>query len=245
MWSAEKILKVLDGCCENFTFPMLDNGYVYPAATRLTLFRSRDDWAIAIEVFGFSPRSGMPDTAIYSFSSRPLRQKTPDQYVSRQAYEQALADHPYDELQFVYPVETGDWQDAEDTESLAKDAREVTVRGQALQLPPPEQYAGFGIELENAPQVAVFEMCRYLAGARRNLVLATDDERRCSVPAELKPILQLDEWNHPDLAGQETASDSETFQQLAQVLTTGNTNLYQPSLPPNTHWSHWPEGGTL
>jgi hypothetical protein len=34
------ILRVLDAGCESFTFPMLDNGYVYLAATRLSLFRS-------------------------------------------------------------------------------------------------------------------------------------------------------------------------------------------------------------
>jgi hypothetical protein len=46
---------------------MLDNGYIYLAATRLSLFRSSRDWAITIEVFGYSPRAGIPDTSIYTF----------------------------------------------------------------------------------------------------------------------------------------------------------------------------------
>jgi len=50
--SPQLILAILDRCCDRNTFPMLDNGYVYLAATRLSLFRSPDDWAIAIEVFG-------------------------------------------------------------------------------------------------------------------------------------------------------------------------------------------------
>ena len=45
----KQILNILDDCCEAFTFPMLDNGYVYPVASRLTLFRSDLDWAIVIE----------------------------------------------------------------------------------------------------------------------------------------------------------------------------------------------------
>jgi hypothetical protein len=57
-WSTGEILAVLDGCFDSFTFPMLDNGYVYLAATRLSAYRSESDWAIAIEVFGFSPRAG-------------------------------------------------------------------------------------------------------------------------------------------------------------------------------------------
>ncbi|MDS0860972.1 hypothetical protein NUV25_25000 [Burkholderia pseudomultivorans] len=34
----QSILSVLDDCCEQFSFPMLDNGYVYLAATRLSLY---------------------------------------------------------------------------------------------------------------------------------------------------------------------------------------------------------------
>jgi hypothetical protein len=39
-WDAVEILAVLDGCCDSCTFPMLDNGYVYLAATRLSAYRS-------------------------------------------------------------------------------------------------------------------------------------------------------------------------------------------------------------
>ena len=66
---ADAVLTVLDRCCDAFTFPMLDNGYVYLAATRLSLFRTAADWAMVIEVFGFSPRSGLPDTHIHTFAS--------------------------------------------------------------------------------------------------------------------------------------------------------------------------------
>jgi hypothetical protein len=55
----------------------------------------------------------------------------------------------------------------------------------------------------------------------------------------------LDEWNHPDLANSELPSQSETFQQLAQVLATGDTSKYWPSKAPNSHWKNWPDGGTL
>jgi hypothetical protein len=66
---AEHILSVLDRCCDAFTFPMLDNGYVYLAATRLSLYRTASDWAMVIEVFGYSPRAWLPDTHIYTFAS--------------------------------------------------------------------------------------------------------------------------------------------------------------------------------
>ena len=62
---------------------------------------------------------------------------------------------------------------------------------------------------------------------------------------EMQRILQLEAWHHPDLASGERPSQSETFRQLAEVLVEGDTILYHPSLPPNTHWRNWPDGGTL
>ena len=60
----------------------------------------------------------------------------------------------------------------------------------------------------------------------------------------MKQILQLEEWNHPDLV-EEIPSESETFQQLAKVLCTGNTDYYNPTQLPNTDWRNWLDGGTL
>ena len=56
---------------------MLDNGYVYLAATRLSLHRSAADWALVFEIFGHSPRGLTPDLSIWSFGSRLVGRKTP------------------------------------------------------------------------------------------------------------------------------------------------------------------------
>jgi hypothetical protein len=236
---------VLDRCCETYTFPMLDNGYVYLAATRLSLFRLAADWAMVIEVFGFSPRAGLPDTCIYTLASRLEDRDPPESYVSREAYENYLDRNPNNDQRFVFPLAEGQWQDQDDGELLAEDAGEVVLRGAALPLPPLADYARHGIVLEQPPRVRVFELCRYLAGISREQVLATPQERRISVRPDMTQILQLEEWHHPDLVNGERPSGSETFQQLARVLSTGDVAHYRPSRPPNTHWSHWPEGGRL
>src|SRR5688572_7888251 len=101
----ERILAVLDGCCQSSAFPMLDNGYVYLAATRMSVYRSEADWAIVIEVFGFSPRTGLPDTAIQTFASRLHCRNTPANYVTRQAYEAYLANNPNNEFRVVFPID--------------------------------------------------------------------------------------------------------------------------------------------
>jgi hypothetical protein len=40
-------------------------------------------------------------------------------------------------------------------------------------------------------------------------------------------------------------SSYETWQQVATVLASGDTSHYRPTLPPNTHWSNWPDSGSL
>jgi hypothetical protein len=241
----DHILNVLDRCCDVFYFPMLDNGYVYLAATQLSLYRSVTDWAFVTEVFGFSPRAGLPDTAIYSFASRLHDRDRPENYVSREAYERYLANHPHDEFRQIFPVEEGLWQDLDNGEFLAEEATEVVVRGQALSLPTLDGYADCGIALEEPPRVQVFELCRFLAHVAREKVLATPHERRVSVMPDMTQLLQLEEWHHPDLAEDKRPSGSASFQQLARVLATGDVGLYRPSQPSNTHWRNWPEGGRL
>ena len=246
MMTVDQILAILDDCCSAFTFPMLDNGYVYLAATRFSLHRSPQDWALVIEVFGYSPRTGSPEVSVQTFASRLKDRNKPDQYAKRQAYDAYLRDNPHNELRSFYPTGDDDWQDEEEGDLVSEDAMQVTLRGRSIELPRAADYAKHGIELSTPPRVHVFELCRYLAAADRQGVLAAPAERRVSVFPELKEILLLEQWNHPDIVDDDVRpSGSPTFQQLARVLETGDVRLYQPTWKPNTHWSYWPDGGTL
>jgi len=76
-------------------------------------------------------------------------------------------------------------------------------------------------------------------------VLATPKERRVSIEPELVPCLTLDDWRHPDVVTDDRPSDTGSFRRLAEELATGNLDAYRPCRARNTHWRHWPEGGTL
>lgn len=240
----DHILAVLDACCETFAFPMLDNGYVYLAATRLSLYRSATDWALVIEVFGYSPRSGSPDIHVHTFASRIHRRKTQQQFISEEAHSRYLTLNPHNESQFFYPCD-GSFQNPDDDELVNAQATHVTVRGRSIPLPALATYSHIGITLEDAPQVRVFELCRYLASSHRELVLATPSEQTVNVWPNMRQLLCLDEWHHPDLLADERPSTSSTFQQFAAALSTGDVSVYQPDVPPNTHWRFWPDGGSL
>ena len=243
--ASKQMLPILDQCCETFRFPMLDNGYIYLAASRLSLFRSQSDWALVIGTFGFSPRSGTPDLHVDTFASALRERDRPDRYISPIAYEKYLADNPHNEARFFFPVDDDHWEDPEDSESVANDALEMSVRGRKIALPARKDYPVHGIKLEDPSRVRTFEACRFLAATQRNLVLGTTEEQRVSVLPEMKQILQLEEWRHPDVVEDELPSRSRCFQQLAEVLATGNPGAYKPDEEPNTHWRHWPEAGRL
>jgi hypothetical protein len=74
-----------------------------------------------------------------------------------------------------------------------------------------------------------------LAGIVPEQVRATLQGRRISVLPDMTQVLQLEEWHHPDVVDAERPSGSERFQQLAQVLPTGNVKRYHSSALPDTH----------
>src|SRR5215470_16159743 len=122
-WKSKDVLAILDECAANFTFPMLDNGYVYLAAARLSVHRTEEDWGMVIEVFGYSPRAGLPDTHIHTFASTLHNRDSEQQYKERRAYENYLTNHAHDESRFVFPISSGDWQDPESCDYVAEGAK--------------------------------------------------------------------------------------------------------------------------
>lgn len=236
------ILAVLDAGCDAFVFPMLDNGYVYLAGARMSAFHSATDWALVFEIFGYSPRAGLPDTAVITFASTIANRKTATDFTSPAAYEAYLRNNPNQEYRNVYPIDEGSWIDGE---SLAANAVDVTLRGSTIKMPAIETYSSAGVELSNPPSVEIYEFARYLAAVERERVLATPDEIRGNIPPDLTCCLQLDEWQHPDLVNDARPSREPTFQAIAAVLSTGDASRYRPTETPNTHWKHWPDGGSL
>jgi len=243
--SSDQILNILDACAEAFSFPMLDNGYVYLATARLTLFRSATDWALVTEVFGFSPRAGLPDLNVSTFASTLYDRDTANKYVSAEAYQRYLHANPNNDTRFFFPIGEGDWQEPDDPELVARTAETIPLRGEHVSLPSALVLSDQGVEIEDANQMRVYELCRYLAAVRRQGVLATMSEQRISVLPEMSLMLQLDDWHHPNLVDGELPSQTETFRQLAIVLSTGDVRHYKPAESPNTHWRNWPDGGTL
>jgi uncharacterized protein DUF7003 len=108
----------------------------------------------------------------------------------------------------------------------------IVIRGQSITVP-------------GEPGEELYEVFRRLVPEHRDLLFATEDELRRRIPADLPKVLQLEEWHHPDVSVDELPSGSPTFQELAEVLSTGDTGRYDATRAPNTHWTNWPESGSL
>lgn len=107
------------------------------------------------------------------------------------------------------------------------------------------EYEKAGITLEEEDQINAFEFLRLLDHLYHDQLVATEEEIRARIPQDLPKIMELEEWAHPDVITGTLPGSHETFIQIAKVLETGDLSHYSPTLKVNTHWSNWPDGGTL
>ncbi|MEO0505722.1 MAG: hypothetical protein AAF090_06175 [Bacteroidota bacterium] len=233
-YSSKDILKQLDKCAEEFTFPMLDNGYIYPIHSKMSAYRDEIRWVLIIEVIGFSYRGGG-----HNGISNCLH-----------IYGNCIDTNPgTDNSNFLFITnDSPDFPtfDEEYLESLNPQAKTMFLRGKETPINHNrDYYLSKGIELEAMDKIFVWEFLRGLQPDYSDYFEATEEEIRDRIPKDLPKIMQLKEWFHPDCADSELPSNNETFRQIAKVLETGEKKHYQPTNPPNNHWKNWPDGGTL
>ncbi len=233
-FSEKEILAQLDQCAEDFTFPMLDNGYVYPIESRMTIYRNESRWAIIIEVVGFNYRGGGHDGI-----SNCL-------HVFGNCLEFKPGTNNSNFLYFMDDSDEGEAFDSEYLEHLNPETKSILIRGKKIPVSQElEHYKQLGIELKEPSKVMIWEFLRGLVPEYRNEILATEEELRERIPNDLPEFLRLNQWHHIDLANGEKPNESETFQLIAMAIVTGNKLAYRPTLKPNNHWKNWPNGGTL
>jgi len=233
-YAAWQILEQLDALCSDFQFPMLDNGHVYPVASRLSAYRNEQRWAIIIEVVGFHYRAGGHNginNALHVFGNLPGI--TPG--ISNSNILGFTADSEEGE---AFDEHTGTW--------LNPAVHSILLREKKIALEhDPEYYHSKNILLEEPGRIMIWEYLRGIADTHREAMLATEEEIRQRIPVSLPLFLRLDDWHHPDLANEATPGKNETFGMLADAIETGDLSVFKPASPSNTHWKNWPEGGRL
>jgi hypothetical protein len=231
MASSSKIREIiaqLDRFAESFRFPMLDNLNLDLAGVRLSAYFGAGAWCLAVEMLAFfaevPPLDGFSDnTYIYG--------------------DIAIPDAVNHTLSALHPVDNGPSGLLFGTGSclyINKNIVDVRIRERIVPaIANVDLYRAEGIPVDLAPEITGDDFLRWLAPRYRDLLFATDEELYSRMTVRLPLILRLDEWHHPDLARGEKPSDTECFQQIAEVLATGDPSRYRPTEPPNTHWSNW------
>ena len=228
-----EILGQLDDCALKFEFPMLDNGYVYPGDVRLHAYADQSRWALIIEHLGYHLRAGNHDGVTnclhYFGNCLPRKPGT-----ANEDFLMVTADGP-DQETFQEEVNC----------YLRNPKGEIYLRDELVPYDcTPDSLAEKGIPTVDEKPSGT-ELLRSLLPQYKNLLLANESELRMQLPNDLPHLISLDEWYHPDLAGDDLPSANETFQMIATVLCTGEATMYKPTFLPNTHWSNWPDGGTM
>jgi hypothetical protein len=228
------ILEQFDSAAKNFVFPMLDNGYAYPADVRLSIFRDQVRWLIIVEVLGvYVPKVSGCDVfqnCLHLFGSL---HREPGPANEDFLYPiDSLPDDPLFEDEY-------DWY-------VRPQCRVVGIRGRRIAVDlSTEALTKRGLELLDPPNVDPVVVMRSLLPEQRTLLLASCEELVSRNKDDLPLFIRLDEWFHPDLAAGELPSACETFQMLAEAIASGDVGAYKPNREPNTHWQNWPDGGTL
>jgi hypothetical protein len=208
----------------------------YPIEVRLSAYGGKTSWAIVIETFVFNNygREGhlACEKDLFCFGSDlPKGPGLVDQD------NQITADGP-----------SGPLFDPKDIMQLlvSPTARDMTIRGKVVPITTNQaEYEAAGIELSQPPRVTGYELLRLIAPRHRRLFFATEAEITERISESMPLLLRLDEWHHPDRDKGETPADSESFQMIADVIAHNDPSLYQPTVPPNTHWSNWPMAGMV
>ena len=243
------ILDVLDDAAAGFAFPMLDNGYVYPVDIRLSAYGDGARWAIVFEWMGVDNRALEFHNSLYCYGNCLIPQRSEKDFVSPAAYQTWRARNAFQETVFLGPVDDGPSAPllGEDTGlEVNPAATDLRIRERVVPIPrDPTLYRARGIRLRHPLRIELYELMRYLLPDHRDLLVASEQEIHQIVPPDLPRLLRLDEWRHPDLVEDQRPSALKTFRMIAQVLVTGDPSEYEPPRRANTHWSNWPEGGTL
>lgn len=230
----EEILNQLDHCNSEYTFPMLDNGYIYSAGTKLTAYRDDKRWVLIIEVIGFSYRGGGHNGITNCLHV----------YGNCLNYQPGTRDE-----NFIHLTDNSSNCETFDNEEyfyLNPDCSDFILRNEPRPIVQDRNiYLSHNIIPLDEERINAFEFLRMLDKLYHEKLVATEGEIRDRIPTDIPKILELHEWHHPDVVNGELPSQNETFRQIAKVLETGNSDYYRPTHLPNTHWRNWPDGGTL
>lgn len=204
------VLQTLDRHAANFDFPGFSNEQYETADARMHLFRDDARWAVVVEELVDWPAAQGLMTIVF-----------------------AMGDIAGEMLTTHTPVET---EFEEDDEGAPVAPEQIVVRGEAFDI----HRDAVEADCEEHELEATFAALLQLIEADRDRLFSTPPQLADVVAAGLPHIMTIDAWAHPDVYGGPKPSESAAFQQVADVLETGDTSKWAPTEEPNNRdWKFW------
>ena len=212
MKSPQQILEFLDRSFNEIKIPCLGNLNVDYLSSRLLAFRDEHQWVIMFNSITWCPAGEGLTTIIECVGNCTLQEDNAqhDFHFNNNRY-LITGQIKYDEVLNDYLV---------------------TVRDKSIPLTELNIIFRPDLFSEHEPDIAIALLENY-----REELLANQEEYGVFIPEGLTEVLRLDEWHHPDWDC--PPSQTESFPLIAEVLSTGNPNLYKPPSKPNTDWRFW------
>jgi len=226
--NTKQIFEDLDKHASEFNFPVLDNANVEFAAARLSAFQGGEDWLIVFEVLGFSTKEIEFVDDLYAFGSCVEREGFVGEEIPlRSSPEQPLFDAETNEC-------IADWSHW----SIRVGKEEMSFS------PTSGEYTDAGIVIDREPgrgSLSEIELLRFLVhrlGETRFFM--TDQDLLSHFPKCKSPdkFIQTTQWQHPNVAEEETPSNNTSIRSLVEALFQRNPSLFKQGRP-NTHWRFW------
>ena len=216
------ILGVLDKAGPAY-FPAINDARLFVAASRLTGLRATvgDDWAVAIERFGFLPNLVGDDRLVTIVSI--LGSRVSDKPVTSTSL------HPIKAMpgRSLFAKTVGN------SDLVPDDPLRILIRTIPYALP------SSNLKTSKRKTIDGVSFARAVAALCGGTVLATEEELSMAAGGGFQVVARALSWEHPDIFERELPSHTESFRSLAQAIVSRDPLKFDPGREPNSHWKHW------
>lgn len=223
---AKDILELLDKEALNYNFPMPNNYNAYNAAMKLNAFRSSEEWLIVLQMINFTNGNEFLNE-IYVYGNMLCAQGL------------LYADQVLEEIE-GFPL----WNNSNDF-IINPDKFKILIKGELMEFSITEKQWEAAYISKDSLMPLPAKILRLLVNLYGNKLFLDKEEllKKCEIENNnLEYFLELQNWQHVDLAEDELPSSSVSFSSLAEALENNDPYIYQcPIEFYNSRWYCWDE----
>ena len=222
----------------------LEHGYCDTASSKIHLYANESYWAIVFEKCGYFSKGYRSDVELDYIGNciKYIIEKFENTYVSNSNHIPLITSEEYERIR------NKEGAGLEDFELISPATKEIVIHNQKVLFENDvTKYISLGIhprDFDNPNNLIGFDnIVRYYSETNPSLVSATEQEIKQGLQYDIPRLMTLDKFHFTSVYEQEELpNQQELYQQMAKILVTKDISYWQPSLPPNNHWSNWESG---